>query len=223
MSDLKNKSFVIPAIPDLDRTPLSDVAPLLRDHGSRLSIDTLNWPDAYPYAPITVVTAAHSDTTLYLDFDVRCNYLRAVNTEDNSPVHQDSCVEFFVAPVPGTRSPYINFEFNCIGTLSAAMRRGRSEDVRPLTAEQLATVRRHSSCGTRPFNEIEGLFTWNLTVAIPLELLGLTAADLPVTLYGNFYKCADLTASPHFLSWGGIDTPQPDFHRPEFFLPIELA
>lgn len=217
-------NLIIPEMPLLDGMELCDVASSLQEKGARLSIDSLNWPLEYPYAPITILTAGHSQTTLYLDFFVRCNYLRAVNAEDNSPVHQDSCVEFFVAPKPGTRVPYINFEFNCIGTLSAALRRGRNEDVQPLSPEQLKRVLRHASCGTRPFNEIEGLFTWNLTVAIPLDLLGLNKDNpFPVTLYGNFYKCADLTESPHFLSWGPIKTETPDFHRPEFFLPITLA
>ena len=33
----------------------------------------------------------------------------------------------------------------------------------------------------------------------------------------NLYKCGDNLSHPHFLSWQPIDTPQPDFHRPEFF------
>jgi len=33
----------------------------------------------------------------------------------------------------------------------------------------------------------------------------------------NFFKCGDDTQQPHFLSWQPIDTPRPDFHRPEFF------
>ena len=34
---------------------------------------------------------------------------------------------------------------------------------------------------------------------------------------GNFYKCGDGLPVPHFVSWAPIDTPNPDFHRPEFF------
>jgi len=91
-----------------------------------------------------------------------------------------------------------------------------------MTDEELATVRRLASCGTRPFNEIEGLFSWNLTVAIPLDLIGVEYKGEPIELFGNFYKCADLTADPHFLSWAPINTPEPDFHRPECFQSIIL-
>ena len=154
-----------------------------------------------------------------MEFFVRCNYLRAVNYTNNSPVHQDSCVEFFVAP-KGSQ-PYYNFEMNCIGTLHAACRMDRHNGT-PLTDEQLATVRRYASCGTRPFEELEGMFSWSVVMAIPLELIGVKYEGKPITMHGNFYKCADLTSSPHFLTWSPIDTPEPDYHRPEFFGEITL-
>ncbi len=55
-----------------------------------------------------------------------------------------------------------------------------------------------------------------------MSLLGIEWKDTPVELMGNFYKCADRTSSPHFLSWAPISTPEPDFHRPEFFSKIIL-
>ena len=76
--------------------------------------------------------------------------------------------------------------------------------------------------GTRPFEELEGMFSWNLLVAIPLDIMGVKFTGEPITMMANFYKCADLTSTPHFLSWAPIDTPEPDFHRPEFFAPITL-
>ncbi|MDE6498583.1 MAG: hypothetical protein K2L21_07985, partial [Muribaculaceae bacterium] len=81
----------------------------------------------------------------------------------------------------------------------------------------LATVRRHPSCGTRPFKELEGIFSWNLLTSIPLELIGVRYEGTPVEMRANFYKCASATSQPHFLSWNPIATTKPDFHRPEFF------
>ncbi len=210
----------IPYLKNLSQiSSIKDALTLLEAEGKRIAVDTLNWPDQFPYRPLTTVTLAHDGEKIFVDFFVRCNYLRAVNTADNSPVHQDSCVEFFVAP--HDRTPYYNFEFNCIGTLSAALRYDRHNST-PLTPEQLSQVERYASCGQRPFNELEGLFSWNLTFAIPLSLIGLKWENEPITLMGNFYKCADLTSTPHFLSWAPISTEQPDFHRPEFFQPIIL-
>lgn len=215
----KSKTLSIPCIPELDGQDLETVAKILDEKGTRRPIDTLNWKEQYPYRPLTSFSMAHSGTHIYVEFFVRCNYLRAVNYTNNSPVHQDSCVEFFVAPK--NRIPYYNFEMNCIGTLHAACRTDRHNGT-PLTDEQLAKVRRYASCGNRPFNELEGMFSWSIVMAIPLDLIGLEYKGEPVTIHGNLYKCADLTSSPHFLSWSPIDTPEPDFHRPEFFGKITL-
>lgn len=216
----KSEHISVPFIESLDGMDLSQVAQLLEEKGCKCSIDNINWKDEFPYKPLTSFSIAHSATAFYIDFFVRCNYLRAVNYEDNSHVHQDSCVEFFVSPEPYDH--YWNFEFNCIGTTSVSKRRSREEHT-PLTPDQLTKIRRYASCGNRPFDEIEGLFAWNLTVAIPLELIGVKyESGKPVDLRANFYKCADLCTQPHFLSWAPISTPEPDFHRPEFFGTITL-
>lgn len=213
-------SLTVPYIPELDNLSSEEIIHKLDDFGERRTIDCLNWQSQFPYRPLTSVAVAHSGTHIYIDFFVRCNYLRAVNFENNSSVHQDSCVEFFVCPTG--ELPYYNFEFNCIGTAHAACRLNR-HDGTPLTDEQLGRIKRFASCGSKPFQELEGLFSWNLLVAIPLDLMDLKYEGLPLHMRGNFYKCADLTAAPHFLSWAPIDTPDPDFHRPEFFADITLA
>ena len=84
----------IPFNPALDGLELEEVANALEEGGARFSVESLNWPKEFPYRPLTVITAAHSKDCLYIDFLVRCNYLRAVNFTDNSPVSEDSCVEF---------------------------------------------------------------------------------------------------------------------------------
>lgn len=209
----------IPYIKELDENNLDDAIRQLHENGRRQVVETINWKDQFPYAPLTAFGIAHNDTHIFIDFFVRCNYLRAVNSENNSHVHQDSCVEFFVAPKG--EKPYYNFEFNCIGTIHAACREDRHNGT-PLTDEQLNRVKRLASCGTKPFEELEGMFSWNLIVAIPLDLIGIKYEGKPIDMRANFYKCADMTAAPHFLSWAPIDTPEPDFHRPEFFGDITL-
>lgn len=204
----------VPFIPELNSLEPDEVIKSLDEHGARQTIDTLNWKEEFPYKPLTAISIAHSGTHIYIDFIVRCNYLRAVNYENNSHVHQDSCVEFFVAPKGLV--PYYNFEFNCIGTVHAAKRTDRHNGTL-LSDEQLDKIIRVPSCGTRPFEELEGMFSWNLLVEIPLELIGIKYEGKPIEMRGNFYKCADLATTPHFLSWAPIDTPAPDFHRPEFF------
>lgn len=98
-----------------------------------------------------------------------------------------------------------------------------------------------------PFDKRDGNYTWSLTVGIPLPMLGVTremldvtlempgatrenVSDIPrdmprhaVALRGNFYKCGDLTAEPHYLSWSPIAFERPNFHLPEFFGELLLA
>lgn len=214
------KNLSIPYIKELDQLSPDEIEKILDDRGARQTIDVLNWPEQYSYRPLTIFATAHTDTTLYIDFFVRCNYLRAVNYANNSNVHQDSCVEFFVQPHLD-KQEYMNFEFNCIGTIHSARRIDRHNGT-PRTDEELARVLRYPSVGTRPFQEVQGLITWSILVAIPLDLMDIRYEGKPVHMRGNFYKCADLTSAPHFLSWNPINTPEPDFHRPEFFGNITL-
>lgn len=208
-------SITIPRIDRLDSITDPDaIIALLDDRGARGDISHVNWPEVSSYRPMATFATAYSSKYLYIDFLTRCNYLRAVNFEDQSPVSQDSCVEFFIDPA--CDGHYWNFEFNCIGAVNASHRRERPNPTR-LTSQEIATIRRYPSCGTRPFCEIEGLFTWNLLVAIPLELMGLDAGNMPEKAKANFYKCASATNEPHYLSWNPIDIERPDFHRPDFF------
>ncbi|MBQ9077656.1 MAG: hypothetical protein IJY31_07450 [Muribaculaceae bacterium] len=213
------KTLNVPFISGIDSNNLEDIINILDEKGERRTIESLNWAKDFPYHPLTVFTIAHSGKYIYVDFFVRCNYLRAMNYLNNSPVSQDSCVEFFVSPECDAH--YWNFEFNCIGTINASHRSERNNPIR-LNDDQLALVKRYASCGTRPFNEVEGLFTWNLIIAIPLELIGIHYEGHPIEMKGNFYKCASGSSQPHYLSWNPIHTEKPDFHRPEFFGKIIL-
>lgn len=207
-------------MPQLDNLSLQEVANALEDGGARFSVESLNWPSAFPYRPLTVVTAAHTGNCLYLDFLVRCNYLRAVNYTDNSPVSEDSCVEFYVQPHPDS-DLYFTFEFNCVGTLNSA-RCTSAGQCTPLDEKTLATIRRYASVGTRPFQEVEGSFIWSIVAAIPLDILGISYEGKPVPIKGNFNKCASATSQPHYLSWAPISTEKPDFHQPQCFGEITL-
>ena len=204
----------IPNLPALDVLDMLSVDYFLENKALRLHINQVNWEE-FPYQPITVVDVARTDKNLYLHFFVHGNSLKASYAEDGSPVHKDSCVEFFVKPPRGPHN-YVNFEFNCIGTCDASYRQSRAEKI-GLNAEEYASIRRHSSLENKTFEEKTGVHSWELTVAIPFALMGISPKKLPETLRANFYKCADETESPHYLSWAPIDLPEPDFHCPEYF------
>jgi hypothetical protein len=157
---------------------------------------------------------ARSDLNLYIRFFVRGNSLKALYEEDNSPVHKDSCVEFFMKKTD--EETYMNFEFNCIGACDAARRTSR-EHKTPLSEEEYASIRRYTNLERKAFHEKKGIHEWELVVSIPLTLMGIEPEMLPEKILGNFYKCADDTDTPHYLSWNPVSVSEPDFHRPNFF------
>jgi hypothetical protein len=84
--------------------------------------------------------------------------------------------------------------------------------------------------GRDVYKELPGGFTasasrhagewWAVSYTIPAGLLRERfGAELRpgMKMRGNFYKCGDLTAFPHYGMWHAYDLPAPDFHRPELF------
>lgn len=215
------KRVIIPRLEALDHASIEYAGNLLENEGKREALDTLNWPREFPYHPITTFNIGYSPTAIYIKYDVHGSMLRAIYTNDQEPVYEDSCVEFFCQR-PGS-DRYLSLAFNCIGTCLAARRKGREEDVQRLTASELQSIGRYSSLGRRAFMEMEGMFAWDLVVRVPFALLGYAGGEVPERLLGNFYKCADGTESRHFLTWAPVKTEKPDFHRPEFFGELVFA
>ena len=199
----------------------------------KLLINNVNWPSEFPERPEASVDVTNDHEYLYLHYHVRGRQLRAVTTEDQGPVWEDSCVEFF-CQVPGDKH-YMNFETNCIGAMVASRRLGRAEDVQPFPPEEMALIQRRCTYPREAFEERDGEFAWEVELRIPLRLIfremsspslqgnSGEASVFPRKLRVNFYKCADKTKYPHFLSWQPIPLPQPNFHCPEFFGEIELV
>lgn len=186
-------------------------------------IDKVNWPASFPENPEVSVEVRNDHEHLFLTYHVKGEQLRAVTTEDQGPVWEDSCVEFF-CQVPGDKH-YMNFECNCIGAMVGSRRLSREEDVQPFSAAEMARIERKCTYPREAFEEKDGLFEWTVELKIPLDLIfqcPISSLQFPMTLRCNFYKCADKTKKPHFLCWQPIDLPKPNFHCPDFFGEIVL-
>ena len=179
----------------------------------RERVGCLNWPDAFPCAPEVEFEISHSGTELHLAFRVREDAVRAVCAADGEHAWEDSCVEFFFAPRQD--GVYYNLECTCTGKIYLC--RGTERHGREMLPEALLRgIRRRCSLGEEPFGLREEPAAWELRLDIPAATFGLeTFAGLQAR--GNFYKCGDKLPLPHYLSWAPIETPRPDFHRPEFF------
>ena len=116
------KRLKVPTINVLDVLDITSIGSLLEEKAQREYISHANWRE-YPYKPITVFDIVRSKQNLYIRYTVQGYSLKASYEMDNSSVHKDSCVEFFMKKEGD--SHYMNFEFNCIGTCDAARRTSR--------------------------------------------------------------------------------------------------
>ncbi|MBQ4389173.1 MAG: hypothetical protein II824_04280 [Bacteroidales bacterium] len=190
-----------------------DLDTVLELSGARFDVDCVNWPEAFPYAPLCGGRIARTQDALVVDFRVSGLDLRARNTEDNGRQWEDSCVEVFIQdPEDGN---YYNFEINALGKVLACTGPDRHNRT-PRPVEEMEDILRFSQVEGGPIEE-EGIHTWRVGVVIPFYLIGIDPENLPGSIRANFYKCGDKTAHPHYLSWSPVETLRPDFHRPEFF------
>jgi hypothetical protein len=172
----------------------------------------------------------HNTRTLFLLFNVHDRYVRSVHTQYQDAVCRDSCVEFFVEPVPA--KGYFNFEVNAGGTLHLSYiedpRRGangfRKWESIPMSIGQSVRVRTTLPAVVEP--EMTEPVNWLAKLSIPLEVFEHYVGPLtlaPGTRWrGNFYKCADDTSHPHWASWAPLGE-QLNFHQPKYFAPVEFA
>lgn len=151
----------------------------------------------------------HDGENLYVRMEAEEQPVRATLSGLLDQVCDDSCLEFFFAPVPGDLR-YFNFEFNPLGAMNlsfGALRPNRVRQVPKKAAEWFQP---------QPFATERG---WGLTFRVPLAFLRLYWPDFSFEggASANFYKCGDQTPVPHFLAWAPLSSGTPDFHRPQDF------
>lgn len=180
-------------------------------------IDNVGWPSSYPYLPKVKFRIAHTGHEILLHFHVTEQEVRAATAHDNGQVYLDSCCEFFLRP--SEEGPYYNIETNCMATMliEVGMKRGASREKAP--EKILKGVKRWSSLADSGRPLPIGACTWQLALIIPVTTF--YKEDITdfcqKTMYGNFYKTGDDLREPHYVSWSPIQTPNPDFHTPQFF------
>lgn len=212
--------LLIPRLRSSAPVPPEEAAKILADEVEAHPMAFLNWPQ-HPYAPDVRFRIGHTGSEIWLRFDVTEARVRGLETRVNGEVYKDSCVEFFFA---FDKSGYYNLELNCIGTPHLAFGPDRHAR-RFVPLPQMERLSIASSLGKEPFGERGGGFTWTITARVPLACLafGAPASLAGVEAKGNFYKCGSALSEPHYLTWQPIQSPSPDYHRPEFFGDLRFA
>jgi hypothetical protein len=154
---------------------------------------------------------------------VQDRYVRAVAETHQDSVCGDSCVEFFFTPVEDLSKGYFNLEMNCGGTMLFHYQLIPRKDSRPVASEDLARI---EVAHTMPMivepERIEPT-KWTVAYRLPVDMLckyypAEVAFPAPGAVWrANFYKCADASSHPHWLTWSPVKFKQPDFHRPDQF------
>jgi hypothetical protein len=175
-------------------------------------------PDHFPD---TQFKLGYDDRAVYVIFQVNDRYVRASRTAYQQNVYKDSCVEFFFKPNNDSTENYFNLETNCCGAALFAFQAGpRLGEIRVPAGEFDALTLAHSLPGPVR-GEIGEPTTWAVEYRLPFEVLEnycLVEKPAPGVVWkGNFYKIADESSHPHYLTWAPVDRPAPDFHQPRFF------
>lgn len=173
--------------------------------------------------PITEVKTLYCPDGLHLIFRVQDQFVRSIQTTLNSPVCNDSCVEFFVQPQED--KGYFNFEVNCGGTLLASYIENCTRTETGFSKFSLlsqSTANRIGIFHSMPSvvdPEIEEPTTWINQLFIPFDVLAEYVGELgalPGQVWrANFYKCGGETSHPHWAAWAPV--PKLNFHDPASF------
>ena len=180
-----------------------------------LKINIPSW-EGFASKPEATACLSVTETGFKIAFTVFESDPKRVHTTHFSPVHTDSCVEWFVNFAPNVCDRYFNFEVNAAGAMNVAFRRDRY-DFTPLTAEEVES-----------FNITPVIYEnhWEVSYEIPFSFIKKyipgyepKSGDIIKT---NMYKCGDETAAPHYLALFRVGHSEPDFHRPEYFGEMQI-
>ena len=180
-------------------------------------------PDHFPK---TEVKIAYDDMDIRVMFRVEDRYVRAIATKHQNSVCGDSCVEFFFTPGNDVLKGYFNFEMNCGGTILFHFNSGLKKERIEVPASDCDKIISTHSLPSIVDPEIQESVTWTVEYAIPIALLrrycSVSTPKPHVLWRANFYKCADNSSHPHWLTWSPVDYPKPNFHLPRSFGVLEF-
>ena len=150
----------------------------------------------------------HDGENLWVRMEAEEAPVRATLTGKLDQVCDDSCLEFFFAPLAEDKR-YFNFEFNPLGTLNLGFGAERPTRVRQIVKQPEELFR------PEPFRTEKG---WGIQFRIPAGFIGTYFPGYRFSrAAANFYKCGDKTEQVHYLAWAPLSSSTPDYHRRQDF------
>lgn len=226
------KKYELPTVPkdavvakriDMARIDTDDIPQIFKSEGIEYNtVAALNWPEKYPYLPAVDFAVAHNGTHLLIHYRVTEKRTLGTMASDLDALYKDSCCEFFCKNEGD--SLYYNIESNCLGYILMECGSGRDNRTAS-TAENLQCIDRWASLGRESIGLIEQETHWELALAVPIAAFWRHNYS---TLSGrtflvNVYNCVGSGSDRQYITWNPIDSPSPDFHRPEYFRRLYFA
>ena len=159
------------------------------------------------------------DEFLYVSYECQDAHISAVNTERDSPVYKDDCVELFTAPNPERPVDYFNIEMN--------VNRAILDRHHP-NGPGKPQVPNWNAAGIRIATSVDGTLNddsdtdrgWVLEVAIPFanfeKVTGRPHPRDGDVWHLNLNRLGGKT-NPQHSQWSPGTTPKPAFHAPDTF------
>ncbi len=177
--------------------------------------------DRPEHFPDTQFKVRYDNKNIYVIFQVKDQYVRAVAKKINDTVWEDSCVEFFFTPGPDVSKGYFNLETNCKGIFLFRYKNDVDNKTGLVDLEDCQKIKIAHSLQRDVETEITEPVTWSIEYAIPFEMLNkyikIEKPGKGVQWRANFYKCGDKTSHKHYLTWAPVINPTPKFHLPQYF------
>lgn len=168
------------------------------------------WAEEGGYKPYAYGQVAHDEAYLYMRLSCREKNPLITCTFPNQMVCRDSCLEFFINPLPGMDT-FLNIETNAAGIMLIGLyKEGDFKLIDPDCQNLFGKVA-----------EIDAKSGyWRVSYRLPFDFFHRVFAisgQFPHEVEVNFYKCGDYTPAPHYGSWNMIVSEKPDFFRSEYF------
>ena len=183
-----------------------------------------DYPEHFPNVHVKL---AYDEQAIYIIYRVKDQFVLAETSEYQGSVYKDSCVEFFFTPGEDVSAGYFNLEMNCGGTALFHFQKQPWTNVVPVSRADFDQIEVAHSMPKIVSPEIQDTLTWTLEYRIPFSFLHkYTNAMIPapgVKWRANFYKCADNSSHPHWLTWSPVQYNRPNFHLPEYFGELEFS
>jgi hypothetical protein len=185
-------------------------------------LDITNYMGAIPgFKPTAQAKMMYDNDNLYVIFNVKDCCVRCLTNKINGPVWEDGACEFFFAPDEKKPLLYFNLETNCGGTPLMHYNLVPRKESKELSVDDIKKIEIAHTLPQIIDPEMKQPVTWTLEYRIPLAMLEkyapLTHPKKGVAWKANFYKIAENSSNPHYITWAEIINEVPDFHKPEFF------